>query len=58
MSVYEQLQKLYPDKVIKLVLKKFEEQYKQWGFKTIYNGTQKSIVNSQYDINYVFMIEA
>ena len=57
-TLYEQLQEKYPSKEIKLVLKKFENQYKEWGYKTICNGTQKSICNSNYDTNYVFMIES
>lgn len=57
-TLYEQLQEKFPNKEIKLVLKKYENQYKEWGYKTIYNGTQKSIYNSNYDTNYVFMIEA
>ena len=56
MTTYEQLQEKYPNKEIKLILKKFEETYKGFGYKTIYNGIQKSIVNSSYDTNYVFMI--
>ena len=57
MKTYEQLKKEYPNKEIKLILKKDENIYENFGFKAIYNGTQKSIVNSNYDTSYVFMIE-
>lgn len=57
MSSYQELQRQYPNKEIKLILKKYEEQYKNFGFKTISEGMQKSVVDNKYNVDYVFMIE-
>ena len=37
---------------------KDEETYKGFGFTTIQRGTQESEVNSKYNVDYCFMIEA
>ena len=55
---YQQLCKKYPGKEIRLIMAKDEETYKGFGFTTIQYGTQESEVNSKYNVDYCFMIEA
>ncbi len=57
MTTFEKLQRQYPDKEIKLITEKFIPTYINFGFKVIYEGTQKSEVSSDYDVEYAFMVE-
>lgn len=57
MSVYEQLQKQYPDKEIKMIPKNYLEQYKKWGFTCIHSWTEKSQVTGEDIGEYCFIVE-
>lgn len=54
MSTYEELQKQYPGKEIKLIPKEYEQTYKGFGFKTIYEFKQAAFGK---DFDYCFIIE-
>lgn len=51
---YQELQKKYPNKEIKLVPKEYEETYKQWGFSTVQTCKQPAF-GEMFD--YCFMVE-
>jgi hypothetical protein len=55
MKTYQELQKEYPGKEIKLIPKEYEAQYKQWGFTTILEFKQGAF-GKEFD--YCFIVEA
>jgi len=57
MSVYEQLQKQYPNKEIKLIPKNYLSRYEKWGFTCIHQWEEKSSVTGEPIGEYCFIIE-
>jgi hypothetical protein len=54
---YQDLEKQYPNKEIKLIPSEYLSQYEGWGFECIHSWTEKSSVTGENVGNYCFVIE-